>query len=58
MNNIQEELEKLILIDNLPYTVIAKQFEVSDLTIRKNNNENKNATVSKENNVINNNFFK
>ncbi len=31
----KEELEKLILIDNLPYTVIAKQFEVSDNTIRK-----------------------
>jgi len=31
----KEELEKLILVDNLPYTVIAKQFEVSDVTIRK-----------------------
>lgn len=31
----KEELEQLILVDNVPYTVIAKQFEVSDNTIRK-----------------------
>lgn len=31
----KEQLENLILVDNLPYTVIAKQFEVSDNTIRK-----------------------
>jgi len=31
----KEQLEQLILVDNLPYTVIARQFEVSDVTIRK-----------------------
>lgn len=30
----KEELEQLILIDKLPYTVIAKKFNVSDVTIR------------------------
>ena len=35
MNMItKEELEKLILVDNLPYTKIAEIYSVSDVTIR------------------------